>query len=1083
MKKLIRGSGGGGKSGGGSARVAKESADSLQSRAFVQIIDLIGEGEIEGLVDGFKSIYLDGTPLQNADDTFNFPGFEIISRNGSQDQEYIEGFPTTEKETAVNVEFKAGNASTPATPIIRTITNSEVDAVRVRVSLPQLTYQNPKNGDLKGSEVSFAIDVQSNGGGYEEKVRDIIIGKCVSKYERNYRIELTGEGPWDIRCRRITPDSTTQTLQNKTFFESYTEIVDGKLKYPNSALVALKVDASQFSSVPTRGYDMKLMRVRIPTNYDPDTREYTGPWDGSFYIAWTDNPAWIFYDLVTSERYGLGAFIPEASVDKWGLYTIARYCDELVPDGFGGTEPRFTCNVYLQSQAEAYKVIQDIASTFRGMVYWAQGSLTAVQDAPEDPAFLFNSSNVVDGVFSYQGSSGKSRHTVAIVTWIDPDDGYRQKVEYVEDADAIARYGIVETQVAAFGCTSRGQANRVGRWLLYTEQHQTETVSFKTGLNGASCRPGQVILIADPARAGSRRGGRIKTASGVTITVDQNMTIDPASHTLSVLLPDGTIEERQIKTAVNRIITLETAFTTDPLPGSVWMVASTSIEPQYFKILSIGESEGGVHEISAIAHNPDKYDAIENGLKLEPRSISSLRSVPDSPSSIILTETLYEVNGEVRVKVTISWNPVPEAVSYLVSYSIGEGNQVKLPETSSNDVEILNAEPGMYYVTVVAVSSLNVRSVPANGSKEIIGKTLPPGNVENFSLLPMANTAYLSWDKSTDLDVLIGGSVRVRWTPNTDNPVWRNSIDIVPALAGSASRAQAPLLSGTYMAKFLDSSGVASNEEAIIVTTIPTPLALNVVETITESSSFDGAKTNMEYFEEYEGIALAAALPIDSITDNIDDIVNWDFAGGVSPEGVYDFSNIFDLGQSYSSKVTAHLLAEAVDVADFIDLREELIDDWTDLDGDFIDDVNAEVFVRTTEDDPNGAEPVWTEWKRFFVGEYKARAFQFQVRAKSESVSHNIIIKELSIAIDMPDRVVNISGIISGTDSYDVVYEAPFKEKPTIGITAEDLSSGDKYEITNNTRTGFTIVFKDSTNAPVSRTFNVLAKGYGRQVA
>jgi predicted phage tail protein len=1076
-KKTIRGSGGGGgKGGGGSARVAVEEADSLQSKAFVQIIDLVGEGEIEGLVDGLKSIYLDGTPLQNQDGTYNFPGFEMFSRNGSQDQGFIPGFSTTEKEVQVNTEFKASAS------VVRTVTNSEVDAVRVKITLPQLTYQDPTNGDLKGSEVSYAIDLQSNGGGFQEIITDTIIGKCVSKYERSYRVDLTGDGPWDIRCRRITADSVSQTLQNKTVFEAFTEIVDGKLRYPNSALVAMKVDASQFNSVPTRGYDLKLLRIRVPTNYNPVTRTYAGPWDGSFYIAWSDNPAWVFYDLVTSERYGLGSFIPEDQVDKWGLYTIAKYCDEMVGDGFGGTEPRFTCNVYIQSQNEAYKVIQDLASTFRGMVYWAQGTLTVVQDAPEDPAFLFNTSNVVDGVFSYQGSSAKSRHTVAIITWNDPDDSYTQKVEYVEDADAIARYGIIETQVAAFGCTSRGQAHRVGRWLLYTEQYQTETVAFKTGLNGASIRPGQVILVADPARAGSRRGGRIKSASGINIVVDQDMSIDPATHTFSALLPDGTVENKNIISALGKNIVLESAFSQDPFNGSVWMVSSASVDAQYFKVLTITESDEGVHEITAIFHDPAKYDAIEQELKLEPRSISSLNTVPDSPSSVTLTETLYEVNGEVRVKVTISWNKVSRASSYLVQYSIGEGNIVRLPETSTNDIEILNAEPGTYFVKVVAVNSIGVKSVPSSATKEIVGKALPPGNVQNFSLLPMANQAYLSWDKSTDLDVLIGGSVRIRWTPNTDNPVWRNSIDIVPALAGSSSRAQVPLLSGSYMAKFVDSSGKASNEEGLIITTIPTPLALNVVETITEGPTFPGAKTSMEYFADYEGIALSAAFPIDSIGGNIDDIVNWDFAGGVATDGEYAFSNTVDLGESFSSKVTAHLLAEAVDVADFIDLREELVDTWADLDGDFIDDVNAEIWMRTTEDNPSGT-PTWTDWKKFFVGEYQARAFQFKVKVSSSAPSHNIVIQELAVTIDMPDRVVNLSGVVSGAGTYNVIYEAPFKAEPTIGITAISLSSGDVYEITNSTRSGFTIVFKNSSGTPVSRTFNVLAKGYGRQAA
>lgn len=1075
--KLIRGSGGGGKGGGGGVRVAVESADSLQSKAFVQIIDLVAEGEIEGLVSGLQSVFLDGTPLQNPDGSYNFPGFEMDLRNGTQDQGYIKGFPTTEKETQVNAEAKFG------VDVVRTITNSDIDAVRVRVSMPQMTYQDPTNGDLSGTEVSYAIDIQSNGGGYVETVRDIIIGKCVSKYERSYRLDLTGDAPWDIRLRRISPDSTSQTLQNRTIFEAYTEIVDGKLRYPNSAVVALKVDSSLFSQVPQRAYDMKLLRVKVPTNYDPVKKTYAGSWDGTFYIAWTDNPAWIFYDLITSERYGLGKFIPEDQVDKWGLYTIARYCDELVPDGTGGTEPRFTCNVYFQERKDAFQVIQDLSSVFRGMAYWAQGVMTVVQDAPDDPAFLFNSSNVANGVFTYQGSSAKTRHTVALVTWNDPKNSYSQKVEYVEDAEAIARYGVIEASVLAFGCTSRGQAHRVGKWLLYTERFQTETVTFRTGLNGSVCRPGQVIMVSDPSRAGSRRAGRILSASGASIVLDQTLSIDPSTNVFHALLPSGVVEERQIQDALGTSVILTSAFSQDPLPGSVWMIASAEVEPQYFKIISIVEVSGGIHEITALAHDPRKYDAIEKDLKLEPRSISSLSTVPDSPSSIIITETLYEMGGVVKVKVTASWNPVQGATSYLVQWKKDSSNWTTTPETSTNEIEVMNAEPGTYTFKVVAVNSVGARSVPSSATKEVKGKSLPPGDVLNFSLIPNAGRADLSWDKSVDLDVLIGGSVRIRWTPVTDLPVWRNSIDILPAQSGDSTRASAPLLAGTYMAKFVDSSGVASNDEAIIITTIPEPLKLNVVRTVTEDPSFTGVKSMTEFFPFYAGMGLSAAKTIDQVTDNMDDIINWDFAGGVAADGTYDFANVVDLGQSFSSKITAHLLTEAIDVADTIDQREVVMDDWVDLDGAFIDDVNAAIFLKTTDDDPASPTANWSAWKPFFVGEYSARGIKFQLRAHSDSLEHNVIIKELSMIIDMPDRVVVPSSIISsGAATYTVTYDGAFIDVPAVGITAIDLNSGDYYRIINNTRTGFQITFYNSTGTPVSRSFSYMSKGYGRQV-
>ncbi|HXF66197.1 MAG TPA: phage tail protein, partial [Burkholderiales bacterium] len=378
MSAMIRGAGGGGggKGGGGGGRTPQEAPDSLRSRAWARVIDVVSEGEIEGLVDGLKSIYLDDTPVINTDGSENFSGVTIATRTGTQAQDYVPGFAAAESEIAVATEVKA------ATPVVRSVSNTNLSAVRVTVSVPQLTYQDPSTGDISGTSVELAIDLQNAGGGWQEVRRDTISGKTTSRYQRSYRIELPAPGPWDIRVRRITPDSTQSNLQNKTFWDSYTEIIDAKLRYPNTALVALQVDSAQFNRIPRRGYDIRGLRVRVPVNYDPDTRSYSGIWDGTWKIAWTDNPAWCFYDLLTNERYGLGAYIDEVQVDKWALYEIARYCDELVPDGFGGTEPRFTCNLYLQTRQEAFTVLQQMAAIFRGMVWWSQGALTAVADKP-----------------------------------------------------------------------------------------------------------------------------------------------------------------------------------------------------------------------------------------------------------------------------------------------------------------------------------------------------------------------------------------------------------------------------------------------------------------------------------------------------------------------------------------------------------------------------------------------------------------------------------------------------------------------------------------------------------------------------
>lgn len=1086
-RKAIIGSGGGGKGGGGGGHVPVESPDSLQSKAFAQVMDLVSEGEIEGLVDGMKSIYLDGVPLENANGTTNFSGVLIDSREGSQDQDYITGFPASENEVSVGVEVKdesSPGAGAGTGAVVRTITNESLDAVRVRVSIPQLTYQNPENGDLGGSEVTYVIELDSDGGGYEEVERDTIIGKSTSKYERQYRVELTGPAPWSIRVRRISADSDSVTTQNKTVWESYTEIVDGKLRYPNSALVAVKVDASQFSSIPTRGYHMRGIKVRIPDNAtvrDDGSLEYDGVWSGDFQIAWTTNPAWIFYDIVTASRYGLGSFISEDQVDKWGLYTIGRYCDELVSDGRGGTEPRFSANIYLQTRAEAYQVIKDLASAMRAMSYWAGGQVTVVQDAPADAAHLFTQANVVDGAFTYSGSSARVRHTIALVTWCDPDDMCRQKVEYVEDADGIARFGANETQVVAIGCTSQSQAHRVGRWLLYSEQNETEVVSFKVGLDGALVRPGQIIKVADPMRAGERRGGRIVSATTTAVTVDQDVMIDPETHTLSVLLPTGEVETRNVLSGAGRVITVTEAFSEAPQAKSVWLVSSVDLEAQTFRIIGMTEGEGGVHEITAVAHDPDKYDAIESDYELQERDITSLTTIPDAPTNVVITETLYSIGADVRVKVTCSWNAVTRASAYLVQYQRDSGNVITLPQTTTNEIEVLNAEPGVYTFTVYALNAVGVRSAPSTASKEILGRAAPPGAVQDFSLVPNAGTAFLSWEKSSDLDVLIGGSVRIRFTPSTaEDAAWRDTVDIA-VLPGTTTRADVPLMPGTYMAKFVDSSGVASLTEARITTSIPEALALNVVETITESPTFPGAKSSMTVSGFYGGLMIEAAELIDDVEDMIDDLPLFDFAGGVATSGTYEFEEPLDLTEVYTSRVTATIGVSAIDVTDTIDQRIDLIDDWADLDGDFIDDVNVELQLSTTLDDPDDVDAEWTEWKRFFVADYTARAFKFRLVARSGNPTHNVVVSSLSVVVDMPDRVVNMRALVSGAGTYAVTYPQAFKETPAVGITGYDFNSGDYYQISNETRSGFDIVFRNSSLAAVSRNFDVIAKGYGRQ--
>lgn len=754
MTELIIGAGGGGKGGGGaSARVAQEAPDSLRSKAYARVVDLISEGEIEGLVDGLQSVYLDDTPIQNADGTTNFSGVTLETRDGTQQQSYVPGFSSVENEVPVGVEIKASQ------PVVRSITDPDVDAVRIKVSVGQLTNQDTTNGDLNGSAVSFSIDRQVSGGGFVEVINDTISGKTTTKYQRSYYVPLTGNGPWEIRVRRITADSTSSAIQNKTYLDSYTEVVESKLRYPNSALVALRVDASQFSAIPRRSYDMKLLRVRVPVNYDPGTRTYSGVWNGNFKIAWTDNPAWCFYDLVTSTRYGLGGYIPESQVDKWALYRVAQYCDQLVPNGLGGFEPRFTCNLYLQTREQAYKVVQDMASIFRGMVYWSGGAITVTQDAPSDAVYQFAPGNVVDGEFAYQGSSAKARHTVALVTWNDPDDFYRQKVEYVEDAAGIARYGIVQSDVVALGCTARGQAHRVGKWLLFSEQSESEIVTFRTGLEGAVVRPGDVIKVADPVRGGMRLGGRIAAATASTVTLDQELPAD-LPWRLAVVLPNGTVEERLVGPVSGRTLTVTIPFSSVPQVDAIWMLASSIIEPQLFRVVSVAERDPGVHEVTALAHNPSKYAAIEEGLALQPRSITVLSDIPPPPTGLAMQESLYRVKDQAQVLVQVSWTEVQTAIAYRLSYRVAGGNFVSLPLTSANYAEIRDAQEGQYEFSLRAIGITRKESIPATLSATVLGKTLPPSDVTGFTVQRRVSDLMIAWDELQDAD-LSGYEVRV----------------------------------------------------------------------------------------------------------------------------------------------------------------------------------------------------------------------------------------------------------------------------------------------------------------------------------
>ena len=1112
-------------------------ATTLQSRAFAQVLDLVSEGEIVGLVDGAKSIYLNGTVLENADGSRNFQNVTFEGRTGTQAQTYIPSAAAVESAIAVSSEVTA------ATSLVRTVSNSEVDAVRVVLSVLAL-YKAENDGKQAGTSVQIAIDVQASGGSYVTQVNDTIDGKATSKYQRAYRIALTGSAPWNVRVRRITADATDLSLQNKTYWDSYTEIIEAKLRYPNSALISMRFDSAAFQGIPSRAFDLKLLKIQVPVNYDPVARTYSGIWDGTFKTAWTDNPAWVFYDLVTNERYGLGTYVPAAQVDKWALYTVSQYCDEQVNDGFGGTEPRFTCNLYLQSRQEAFKVINDLASVFRGMVYWSSGSLTVSQDAPKDAVALYTQANVVNGQFIYSGASAKAKHTVALVTWNDPDDQYRQKIEYVENATQIARLGVIQTEVTAFGCTSRGQANRVGRWLLFSEELESETVTFSTGIEGAVARPGDVIKVADSARAGARMGGRVKSATTTQITIDDlialtgigfeffvlsssgtqyivNLTIANSAGTaysvvpfarstsgtdyfidgewtMIVMLPDNSVESRAISSISNQVITLTTALSQAPQANAQWIISRQTIQEQIFRIVTVSENDGSV-DITALKHNPDKYDAVENGLVITPRDISILDDATDPVTNGAVTEYLYTTTTDVKVGATITWTPPSRATSYLVEVRIDQQNLVQYT-TQSASLELLDCEVGTYIITVYALNITGKKSAAYTFTASVLGKTANPANVTGLQLVAQGANGLLQWDQHPDLDVRIGGQIAIRYSDLTTSATWNTSIPVAE-FAGSATSGTVPIAAGTYLAKAVDSTGQYSLGTATILSQTLSIIQYNAVVTSDQDPGFTGTKTNM--FVESNKLKLDL-VPTPSL--DLDFTAGTYEEGEVYPDpvvqsGEYEFSSYIDVSAIYTSRVSVNFAAAAVNLANLVDnwptidsigdldlgdIPVNYVDSWTDWDAVLnfdgeqeLGDAAISFQIATTNDDPAGT-PIWSAWRTFYLGDYTARAFKFRLLVDRGTDPYTQVeVSDLGVTIDVPDRIESANNIAVTTSGLSVTFANQFYSTPAIAVTPYNMATGDYIVMSAQSATGFTVTFKNSAGTNVARTMDWIAKGYG----
>ena len=1102
LKIAGSGGGGGGKGGGRSSRTPIEADDSLQSEQFANVLDLLCEGEIEGLDDGGKSIFLDDTPVQNADGSFNFQNFAIVTRNGTQGQSYIPapaGAGNIESEQNVGVKVENG------TPVTRQITDTDVDRARVTINVPSL-QRITNEGDILGNSVSLRIDIQYNGGGYNTYLSDTISGKSSSLYQRDYIINFDGAFPVDIRVIRTSANETSSKRSSDIFWSAYTEIQDEKLRYPNSALMGMRFSAKQFSSVPTRKYLIRGMKVKIPSNATVDTTThlgritYSGTWDGTFQAAtWTNDPAWCLYDLLIDQRrYGVG--VDESTLDKFDFFSVSQYCNALVDDGKGGQEPRFSLNILINSRDEVFNVIQQLTSVFRGIAYYGAGSLVLRQDKPTDAQYLLGPSNVVDGLFTYTGTAEKTRHTCATVGWQSYDNLGEVEYEYVEDADAVAKYGIINKDIRALGCYSQGQAHRLGKWTLLSEKNLTETCSFAVAIDsGIVLTPGTVVDIADPLRAGTRRSGRVSSATTTVITVDSDTDLSvnlAASPTISVMMPTGLVETKTISSISGTAITVSEAFSEAPNAAAVWLIQTSDIQSQQFRVVSVAENNDGTIGVTALAYNESIYNAVEQDVSLTARDITNLSGIPAAPEALSGTEFLYQEGQTVHTGFDLSWSHKRINVNeFEVKYRI-DNNNFEQVTTGAPSITLRALRAGTLTVQIIAKNYLGKQSATATATFTLLGKTAVPGDVQNLSIEPIsANSARLRWDQTVDLDVKVNGLVHVKHSNLTDgSATWPNSVDLIPAVAGNSTEAIIPLVEGEVLVKFEDELGNKSTNATSVLMDFPDAVGSIPVQTRREDQDtppFQGTKTDCFYSDDLDALVIDGDDNIDDVTD-VDAITSFDFLGDILSSAEYQFNNTLDLGARFALDIKRRFVTRAFFPNDTIDARIALIDTWNDFDGTEADAVNAKLYMRRTDDDPSGS-PTYTGWQEFVAGTFKGRAFQFKAELTSADIAQNILIDQLGYETSFQRREEISQPIASGTSTKSVTFDNAFfvgtsalgnlnNFLPSIGITVQNLGNGERVNVSNVTGTGFDLDVLDSGGNNQDRTFTYTAVGFGRGV-
>jgi len=990
-KKIIRGSGG--PPPPPTPPQPTRTPDTLHSRQFATFLDLISEGEIEGSASAskegitdktstayknayLKDVFLNDTPVLKAtanssdpaDSDFNFQNVTFTPRFGTSNQTKIDGIESSSSITPVGVVVTASS------PVTRQITNTNVDRIKITVSFPQIQKATTE-GDLLGSTVQLKVSVQYNSGGFTDLFTDTITGRTADAYQKDYSVKITGSFPVDIRVSRVTADSTDSSLIDSFQWSSLAEIIDDSSTYANSAYNAIRLDSQQFSSVPRRKFRIRGVKVRIPgagasgsgtPSIDNATGRIVYP---SGYIfngvmgsaVWCSCPAMILLDLLTTERYGFGTHITDSSIDLFSFVTASKFANTLVDDGFGGQEARFSCNVNIQSSSEAFNLINELAGVMRAMPIWSTGTVLLAQDSPKDASYIFSLANVSSDGFNYTGSSLKQRHSVVSVSYFNMDS---QEIDFeiFENTSLINKIGTVVKQVKGFGCTSRGQAQRLAKAISFSEGNESELCTFTTSLEaGLLVRPGAVIEINDPVRAGVRRGGKLSAVTSTTVvTVDDTQHTDlptTDSPTLTLVLPDGTIETRDITDITDGVITVSSAFSQTPNVGTMYLIQNTAVQAQKFRVITVEEIDGINYTITALSYINEKYAFIEDGASLPIRTVSKLNELKPPPSNLSAVETIVPINNQAVSKIFISWQPIVGVTEYQVNYRYENSNFVS-EKVSRPDFQIMNSQLGTYEIQVFSYNVQGQLSATSNDlTFEAVGKTALPQDVSNLTVEPVSDQfVRLRFNKATDVDVTHGGNIVVRHSNLTDGTgTFTNSVDIIPALPGNVSETLVPALEGEYILKFRDDGGRLSSGETSVVVTVPDALPKLAILTDredTDATPFNGTKTNTFLDTTLGGLVLGSITEIDSV-GLIDSLSSIDFLGDIASLGKYNFVSNVDFGSKQVVNLTRHFVTESFYPNDLIDSRTALIDLWTDIDAQTAFDTNAKLLVAITDLDPD----------------------------------------------------------------------------------------------------------------------------------